>query len=198
MSANPIARAWLLSRIDRRYSRAMADLLAELAEDVSLATADAVTIRQLSPDGRSLHHVAAYHPDTEMRAAMADVMSRTAQAADSGLWRPIMGERRVIRWHIREGSAPAEASPGQLRYLSRYPVRAVMAGPAIAPGGRLVGGVSLVRFVVDRPFTDDDELLLADAARRAALALEFDDRIAALGSGRPPARSDGAQGAQGA
>lgn len=192
MPASPIARAWLLSRIDRRYTRAIAGLLAGLAEDLSLATADAVTIRRLSPDGRSLHHVAAYHPDREMRAAMAGVMDRTAQAVDSGLWRPIIAERRIIRWHIRDGSAPAEASPSQRQYLSRYPVRAVMGGPVITTDGRLLGGISLVRFVVDRPFTDGDEVLLADAARRAALALEFDERIAALDGSRPPAWPQGA------
>lgn len=186
MSASPVARAWLLSRIDRRCTRTIAELLNELAEDLSLATADAVTIRRLSGDARSLHHVAAYHPDREMRAALTGVMIRTAQAADSGLWRPIIGERRVIRWCIREGAAPAEASPGQLEYLRRYPVRAVMGGPAITPEGRLMGGVSLVRFVVDRPFTDDDEVLLSDAALRAALALELDERIAALDGGGPP------------
>jgi GAF domain-containing protein len=187
MPGSPIVRAWLLTRVDQRCTDTIVALLREMTEDLSLATSEAVTLRRLSADGRWLHPVAAYHPDRRIRTAIMDNMARTAQTTASGLWQPVIGERRVVRWEVPPGSVPPEAAPAQADFLRRYPVRAIIAAPLATPRDEVVGGVALHRYVADRPFTDEDEVLLLDFAERAALAVEFHQVVPTLGGPRPPA-----------
>ena len=87
---------------------------------------------------------------------MAAVMGETVQPVTSGLWQTVVNTRRPARWHVPPGSpAPVEASPAQVEFFRRFPLRAVLAAPLLLDD-RLVGGVSVVRFGTDKPFTDDD------------------------------------------
>ena len=181
MDGGPAARAWLLDRIDRRTTEALQSLLRRMTEDLALATAESATLRRLSADGHLLLPVAADHPDPALRAAMLANAHRTEQTTGSGLWRPVIAECRPMRWHIPPGAVPAEASTPQAEHMERYPVRAVLAAPLVTPQRELVGGVSLVRYVVDRPFTDDDEALLLAFAARAALVMQHVRALEALG-----------------
>lgn len=171
--------AWLLTRVDRQCGEAVQDLVEFVAEHLAIATADAVTVRTLSQDGLSLLPVAAHHPDPTTSAAMASVMSQTVQPADSGLWAPVLQERRPQRWSTPEGYVPAEASPKQVAFLERFPIRAVLGVPLIVDD-RLVGGVSVVRFSVERPFTNRDEDLVLACATRIAPMLDLRARLAVL------------------
>ena len=167
------ATIWLLSRIDRDCRRGVEELLNRIAEHISIATADAVTIRMLSGDGSSLLPVTAHHPDAERGAAMAAVMSETVQPVSSGLWQTVINSRRPARWHVPPGAPlPADASAAQVEFLRRFPLRAILAAPVIFDE-RLVGGVSVVRFVIDQPFTDRDEAMLGACASRIAPVLEL-------------------------
>jgi GAF domain-containing protein len=125
--------------------------------------------------------VAVHHPDPEIQAAMTAVMHDTAQRAASGLWGRVCEQRRPIRWRVPPGHVPAEASAAQAALLQRYPIRAILGAPLISHG-RLLGGASLVRYVVDREFTDD-EVMLCDFGVRAALALECLRTVCDLGEG---------------
>lgn len=186
MAAGSAAREWLLGRVDRRCADWSLGLLRRLTEDLAMATSDAVTLRRLSGDGRSLLPVAAYHPDPEIRAALLAHMAESAEVTALTAWWSVITERRVRRWHVPPGRAlPAEAAPGQADHLRRFPVRAVLFAPLITPDEDLVGGVTLVRYAVDRPFTDAEERLLVDFAARAALAVEFHRALTALGQGGP-------------
>lgn len=166
---------WLLDRVDRRCVEAVEKLLVDIAEQLSIATWDAVTVRVLSDDGASLLPLAAHHPSPELASAMAVVMTQT-QPATSGLWRPVVETARPIRWHTPQGVLPAEAGDQQNDFLTTYPVRAVMAVPVLVDE-RLVGGVSVVRFNVDREFTDADEALVVACASRIGHALDFRSRL---------------------
>jgi GAF domain-containing protein len=48
---------------------------------------------------------------------------------------------------------------------------------AVISGERVIGGVAVVRYGVTQPFTDEDEALVIEVARRIAPALEL-QRIA--------------------
>lgn len=173
------SRVWLLSRVDRRCLDAIDELLRAITELLAVATDDAVTVRALSTEGHLLRPVIAYHADPERGSAMARVMSETVQPADSGLWQTVVESRQARRWHIPPGYIPPEASPKQVEFLQRFPIRAVLAVPVLV-GERLIGGVSVVRYSVDTEFTDDDEALVIACARRIALALHFQQLVSEL------------------
>lgn len=166
-----VSRRWLLHRIDERCHRAVDDLLVTIAEHIGVATADAVSIRVLGDDGTTLHSVVAHHPVAARAEAMAAAMG-TAQLADVGLWRPIIESAEPRRYAIQPGTVPCEASEPQRLFFATHPVRGVLGAPVLS-AGRVVGGVAVVRFGVDEPFTDDDEALLVEAAKRIAPALEL-------------------------
>lgn len=172
-------RLWLLSQVDTVCVDAVDTLLSSIVDRLSIATADAVTVRALSEDGRSLLPVAVHHPDPDVRSAMASVMAETVQPADSGLWLPVIEERAPRRWQTPAGEPPAEASGKQADFLRRFPIRAVLGVPLIVDD-RIIGGVSVVRFGVDEAFTDEDETLASACAARIAAALDFRSRILLL------------------
>nr|WP_305076383.1 GAF domain-containing protein [Quadrisphaera sp. RL12-1S] len=161
------AQDWLSARVSSTRDIGLRGVLQELVEHLSLATSEAVTLRRLSADRQRLVPVAWFHPDPSARGAIGEIMSHTAELSDAGLWRPVVEERRPARWHLPPGSAPALASEEQARWLQRYPLRAVMGAPVVG-GEDLLGGVALLRFGRDAPFTDDDEGMLVYFAERVA------------------------------
>ncbi|MFC5730837.1 MULTISPECIES: GAF domain-containing protein [Nocardioides] len=167
---------WLLARVDKQCVEAVEELLRFIAEHLAIATSDAVTVRVLSEDRQSLLPLAAHHPEPMIASAMASIMSETTQPADSGLWLPVMQERKPRRWRMPRGYVPAEASEQQAAFLEKFPIRAVLGVPILLDD-RLIGGVSVVRFAVDREFTDQDEALVVACASRIAPALEFRSRL---------------------
>ncbi|MER5673679.1 GAF domain-containing protein [Pseudonocardia alni] len=168
-TSNP-ASGWLRAQLDREVDCSVHTLLGAMTERLSIAAGSAATLRRLSADGEWLSPVAAHHPDPGMTAAMTAIMEETAPRARSGLWRPVVEERRAVRYRVDPGSTPAEASDEQARFLDRFPVTAVLGVP-VEHDGRLVGGTALVRYSVPRPFDDADEALLVDFAARAGVVL---------------------------
>lgn len=167
--SNP-ARGWLRAQLDREVDSSGRTLLSAMTERLSVAAGSAATLWRLSADGEWLSPVAALHPDPGMTAAMTAVMEETAPRTRWGLWRPVVEERRAVRYRVDPGRAPAEASDPQARFLDRFPVTAVLGVP-VEHDGRLVGGAALVRYSVPRPFDDADEALLVDFAARAGVVL---------------------------
>lgn len=172
------AQRWLLSRVDRSAVDAAVTLLDKIAEQLATATADGVAIRRLASDGHALLPVAAHHPDPDRDAALAVAMGQTMDR-ENGLWKPVLDGPRPMRWHVPAGSQLAEANEPQARFLARFPVRAVLAVPLVHDGV-VVGGVALVRFGSNRPYTEQDEALLTAGALRIAVAVAFQNEIEAL------------------
>lgn len=159
---------WLAAQVDRLRTAAPAEVVEGLAEALSLATGEAVTVRRLAADGRSLVAVAVHHPDAGLRAAMREVVHRTSETRSVGLWRDVLDEVRTVVFPVPSGGAvPAAASGAQREFLARWPVRVVAGTPALV-GGTVVGGVSLVRFVHDEPFSVADLALLEAVAAAVA------------------------------
>ena len=167
---------WLLSRLDRQCEETLTQLLIATVDLVGIATGDAVALWTLSADRLSLTPIAVFHPDPDQAAATAAVIHDPSQPTGTGLWRPIIRSRRPHRWRIAPGAIPPDASPNQAEILGRLPIRAILGVPLFA-GGRLVGGISLVRYGVEQGFTDESEALLVDAGRRIALVVGLLDRI---------------------
>jgi GAF domain-containing protein len=166
------ARLWLAHRLDAATATAAQAFLSETAEALSIASGDATSVRVLSADGAWLLPLAAHHPNAAIQRAMTASMRQSAERVDSGLWRPVVNERRIVSYDITDRTIPAEASPVQAEFMRTYPVTRVMGAPVLL-GDEVVGGVSLVRFVDQRAFTEGDCGLLVDVAARAASAIDF-------------------------
>lgn len=159
---------WLAGQADRLRTATPADAVDGLAEALSLATGEAVTVRRLTADGRSLVAVAVHHPDAGLRAAMREVVHRTSETRSAGLWQEVLDQGRTVVFPVPLGGAvPSAASAAQREFLARWPLR-VVAGTPVRDGADVVGGVSLLRFVDDRPFTGADLALLETVAEAVA------------------------------
>ncbi|GAB2475865.1 GAF domain-containing protein [Jatrophihabitans fulvus] len=165
-----VTRAWLLGRVDDACVDAAAGLLDDIAETLAVATGDAVSIRMCSADGTRMTPVASHDADPERALEIAEVTKRTTQPADVGLWRDVVANRRPRRWQVSEQTPPVEASATQVDFLARLRIRAVLGVPVVH-GDAVVGGMALIRFVPERPFTDDDEALLVSCGERVLPAL---------------------------
>jgi PAS domain S-box-containing protein len=178
-----------LANASRLFAEAVPDparVLTLIAEHVAELTGDACTVRLLSDDGTQLRPVAVHHADAELRAAMWQVMEQTTERADVGLWKPVIEGHRAVRVAVA-GQIPADASDAQAAFMRRYPMSAIMGVPLIARG-RVLGGISLVRYGDGTPFTDADASFLELLALRAALTIDnarlYDDARAQLASWR--------------
>ncbi|MER5674826.1 GAF domain-containing protein [Pseudonocardia alni] len=170
------AQLWLLHHVDRVCRRHLDALLLDIGEHIGVATADAVVIRRLSADARTLLPVVAYHPDPVRGAAVARGAAGRDESATGGLWHRALVERRPLRWHITPGEVPDGALPDQARFLDEWAVRAALAVPLFVDGSP-VGGLGLIRFGVDRPFGDDEERLLDSCGHRVAELLALRRRL---------------------
>lgn len=162
------AEEWLSARVSSTRDIGLRGVLQELVEHLSLASGEAVTLRRLSSDGQRLVPVAWYHPDPVARGSIGEIMGHTTDLADAGLWRPVVERRVPARWHVPAGTVPAEASEEQAHWLHLFPLRAVMGAPVTGEDGVLLGGVALLRFGRDAPFTDVDEDMLVYFAHQVA------------------------------
>jgi GAF domain-containing protein len=168
------ASEWLLRRLDEVIVAAARDVLEQIADHLSIASGDGVTLRVLSADGQWLLPLAAVHATNEINVALRRTMEQTAVAATAGLWEPVIVGCATVTWNVAHEGSPAEASTRQQAFLAAHAVTRVAAAPVVDADGP-IGGISLVRFVTDRDFSDADLGLLTDAASRAARAIVFGD-----------------------
>lgn len=190
MSDGDSVRQWLSHRADQHCTAAVDTLLQALTEDLAVAVGEAVTVRELSADGLLLTPLAVHHIDPERGQAMAATMQRTVDKADRGLWAPVIEQRRPVRWRVPPSDPPAEASPQQVAFLARNPVTAILGVPLLWEEVAL-GGLSIVRYSVDRPFDDADQALAVAAAARIALTLGYRRTMRELSCGPLPPATPG-------
>ena len=172
VDADTAARWWFRHRMDTEVALSTQHFLRRITEDLSIASGDGAALRVLSADGRWLLGLTAHHPNRRIEAALVTATHETAQPAESGLWRPVLEEGLTVVYRTAGRVVPEGASPEQAAFIRAYPATRIMVGPVVLDGRRL-GGVSLVRFVVDRDFSATDEALLQDVAVQAARAIDF-------------------------
>jgi PAS domain S-box-containing protein len=164
----------ILAEVSRVFTEAVPDyetLLQTVAKCISEATGDACTVRLLSDDGTWLSPVAGHHPDPDLKVAIWNVMRESAQRSDIGVWKPVIQEQRTIRIDVPPQEVPPSASRAQAEFIRQHPMSAIMGAPLVARG-RTIGGLSLVRYGRQNPYTEDEETFLRDLADRAALAID--------------------------
>ena len=167
-------RLRVLAAASRSFAEATPDheaILRTVAETVAEETGDACTVRLLSDDGLWLRPVAAHHPDPTLKAAIWEIVRGTVDRADSGLWRPVVEEGRVVRLGVPLDAIPSDASEAQAEFIRRHPMSGIIGAPLIARG-RTLGGISLVRYGRTEAYVEEDERFLEDLADRAALAID--------------------------
>lgn len=146
-------------------------MLRDAAEALSIASGDGVSIRVRSSDGEWLLPLAAHHPNPTLQEAMWDAMRHTAIKPGQGLWEAVINERRTVAYDLT-GEIPDNAAPAQVEFVKTYPVTHVVGAPVVLDD-KIIGCVSLVRYVDRRPFSDNDCALLEDVAARVAVAIDF-------------------------
>lgn len=171
MDGPTAARIWLQQRVQAQAATAAQNLLRDTAEMLSIASGDGVAIRVCSKDGQWLLPLAAHHPNPTIQTAMWENMRETAIPLASGVWAQVVGERRTLTYDLRT-EIPPSALPVQVEFVRTYPVTYLMASP-VDLNDAIVGCVSLVRYVNAKAFSDNDQSLLEDVARRAAKAIDF-------------------------
>src|SRR6266581_563773 len=145
-------------------------LLGIVAEHISRATGDFCSVVLLSPDGRQIQPVAAYHPDPSVMEGARHFLGRSMELDAAGPWKTALGERRPLVLEIDPDHLPANLAPHQRRHIERWRMRQSALIPMIAQD-MVVGGLNLNRMEKDAAFTQAEVDLLSNLAARAARAI---------------------------
>ncbi|TME70436.1 MAG: response regulator [Chloroflexi bacterium] len=145
-------------------------LLGLVAEHISRATGDFCAVVLLSPDGRQLEPVTAFHPDPQIMEDARPLLGVAVDLDKAGVWQKVLGERRPVIIPIDPDHLPPTLAPHQVRHMRRWRVRESAMIPMIAQD-TVVGGLNLNRMEGSAPFSPDDMEHLASLASRAARAI---------------------------
>jgi PAS domain S-box-containing protein len=145
-------------------------LLAIVAEQISRATGDFCSVVLLSPDGRRIEPVAAYHPDPDVLRDASGFIGSPIELEAAGPWRTVLGERRPVVIEIDPDHLPPSVAPHQARHIRKWRIRQAAMLPMIA-NDKVVGGLNLNRMEGSAPLRPEDIELLSSLAARAARAI---------------------------
>jgi len=145
-------------------------LLAIVAEHISRATGDFCSVVLLSPDGKRIEPVAAYHPDPSVLDDARALLGTSIELDASGPWKAVVQERRSVVVAIDPDHLPANIAPHQARHIQRWRIREAAMIPMIAHD-TVVGGLNLNRMEGAAPLQESDIRLLEGLAARAARAI---------------------------
>ena len=148
----------------------MEALLAIVAEQISRTTGDFCSVVLLSPDGKRIEPVAAFHPDPAVLHDAAQRVGVPMELDAAGPWKTVVTERRPVVIDIDPDHLPANMAPHQVRSIQRWRIRQAVMIPMIAQD-RVVGGLNLNRLEGSVPLSEDDIKLLESLAMRAARAI---------------------------
>jgi signal transduction histidine kinase/DNA-binding response OmpR family regulator len=145
-------------------------LIGVVAEHISRATGDFCSVVLLSPDGRQIEPVAAYHTDPGI---MEDARRFVGVAMDleaAGPWKTVLGERKPVVIPIDPDHLPPNLAPHQAKHIKRWRMRGTAMIPMVAQD-HVVGGLNLNRYEGSKAFSEQDIELLEGLASRAARAI---------------------------
>jgi PAS domain S-box-containing protein len=169
------ARLVVLAEASHAFASARDDprvILDTIAYQVATQIGDVCIIRLLSEDGQWLLPAAVYDPDPEALAYTRDLLQRVAHRADEGLNGVAVrtGETQLVAEASLESLRPV-IKPEYHVQLEKFATHSLLIVPLVARG-RTLGTVAMSRSAPGRPYTRDDQALLEDLAKRAALAIE--------------------------
>ncbi len=148
----------------------MEALLAIVAEQISRATGDFCALVLLSPDGKHIVPVAAFHPDPALLQDASERVGVPIELGAAGPWKTVLTERRTVVIAIDPDHLPPNMAPHQVRSIQTWRIREAVMIPMIAED-RVVGGLNLNRLEGSAPLSEDDIKLLESLATRAARAI---------------------------
>jgi PAS domain S-box-containing protein len=148
----------------------MEALLAIVAEQISRTTGDFCSVVLLSPDGKHIQPVAAYHPDPRVLEDAKAFLGVPIELDAAGPWKTALHERRPVVVKIDPDHLPANVAPHQAQHIRTWRIREAVMIPMVAHG-RVVGGLNLNRMEGSAPLGEDDVKVLESLATRAARAI---------------------------
>lgn len=148
----------------------MEALLAIVAEQISRTTGDFCSVVLLSPDGKRIQPVAAYHPDPRVLQDASAFVGVPIELEAAGPWKTALQERRPVVVKIDPDHLPANIAPHQAQHIRTWRIREAVMIPMVAQD-RVVGGLNLNRMEGSAPLREDDIKVLESLATRAARAI---------------------------
>jgi len=145
-------------------------LLGIIAEHIGRATGDFCAVVLLSPDGRRIEPVAAYHSNPQVLEDASHFLHVPMELDSAGPWKTVLQEKRQVVIPIDPDKLPPNLAPHQRRHIERWRMRESVLIPMVAHD-RVVGGLNLNRMEGSTPFSQVDVDLLDRLAARAAKAI---------------------------
>ncbi len=160
-------RAELLADLTRDFAEAGFDtrqMILKITRRISETFGDAVIMRTLGRDGRTLELMEAYHPDQRARRDLNEATARTVPEIDEDHYTALLCETspdKLAAFTRREFAS----------WFEQYPVDSAFVAP-LCSHGRLIGILSIIRNTPGGPIPREDQNFYIDLANRAALAIE--------------------------
>jgi len=145
-------------------------LIGVVAEHISRATGDFCSVVLLSPDGRKIEPVAAFHPDPGIMEYARPFVGVATDLEAAGPWKTVLGERKPLVIPIDPDNLPPNLAPHQAKHIKKWRMRGTAMIPMVAQD-HVVGGLNLNRYEGSKPFSRHDLELLEGLASRAARAI---------------------------
>lgn len=144
------------------------DLIARRAAEV---VGEATVLTTVSEDGETLEPVAVFHPDADVRGFIRSVLASEPYRVGEGVAGAVAARREpaVVSDFDRDRLA-GMSTPHTIRFLERFPIHSLVIVPMVA-FGEVVGTLGAVRTDSERPYDDEDVMVMEALAERAALAL---------------------------
>lgn len=146
-------------------------LLGLIARRAVEVVGEASVLTTVSADGGTLEPAAVFHPDRDMRAFIRSVLAAEPYPIGKGVAGTVAARREpAVLSGIDPDRFAALNTPQAVRFLERHPIGSLLIVPMVA-FGEVVGTLGVVRSESDRPYDDEDVMVMEALAERAALAL---------------------------
>ena len=145
-------------------------LIGVVAEHISRASGDFCSVVLLSPGGRQIEPVAAYHTDPMIMEDARQLVGVAMDLDAAGPWKTVLGERKSVVIPIDPDNLPPNLAPHQAKHIKKWRMRGTAMIPMVAQD-HVVGGLNLNRYEGSKPFSEHDIELLEGLASRAARAI---------------------------
>ena len=162
--------------------------LDELARASVEAVGECAVASMLSDSGSEIERVSVHAQDAVMVDDVRSMFRERTPVAGSISERVLASGRPLRIPRVDLAAFAASTIPDRQDDVRRYAPKSFMMVP-IAVGGRALGTLTVVRMASLEPYDADDEVLLDELARRAALALENARALAAERAAREAAEA---------
>src|SRR5260370_30132175 len=101
----------------------MEALLGIVAEHISRATGDFCSVVLLSPDGRHIEPLAAFHPDPLVLQDAKALLGVPIELDAAAPWKSVLRDPRPVVVRIAPAPLPAHLAPHQARHIHKWRIR---------------------------------------------------------------------------